>query len=308
MIINLHRYRFIIIALLLLALIFGVYRYYFEKNKENPQAELEEQLFYGEFLTWNQVNKLFPQNAKVEVSDIETGMQFQVQRRGGMCHADVQPLTAEDTAVMKNIYNGKWTWKRRAVIVQLENGRKIAGSMNGMPHGLGNIEGNNFNGHFCIHFRDSKTHCSRKVDAAHQLMIWKSANILSQQLQSLDSHKTVEMFIAALDQGQNDIIVEMMDYGKNNSLLLIKLASIEKIKTARIYKVDENTFIVDVRIVFKDSSQEFYKSVQINTIKRECGWQIDPLSIMPLLDKKTFSESCKVKHYSAFEEDVEIDL
>ena len=40
--------------------------------------------------------------------------------------------------------------------------------MNGMPHGTQTISGNNFDGHFCIHFYGSKTHGSKKVDAMHQ--------------------------------------------------------------------------------------------------------------------------------------------
>ena len=36
--------------------------------------------------------------------------------------------------------------------------------MNGMPHGTTTISSNNFDGHFCIHFKNSKTHESDKVD------------------------------------------------------------------------------------------------------------------------------------------------
>ena len=53
---------------------------------------------------------------------------------------------------MKTIYQGKWSWQRKAIIVELEDGRRLAASMHGMPHGAGAIRGNNFNGHFCVHF------------------------------------------------------------------------------------------------------------------------------------------------------------
>ena len=32
----------------------------------------------------------------------------------------------------------------------------------------GVVKGNNFDGHFCIHFYGSKTHGTKKVDAMHQ--------------------------------------------------------------------------------------------------------------------------------------------
>ena len=67
---------------------------------------------------------------------------------------------------MKSIY-GHWSWKRRPVLVKY-NGHVYAASMNGMPHGTQTISGNNFDGHFCIHFYGSKTHGSKKVDAMHQ--------------------------------------------------------------------------------------------------------------------------------------------
>ena len=75
-------------------------------------------------------------------------------------------LTAINTKIMKSIY-GHWSWKRRAILVRY-NGHVYAASMNGMPHGTQTITGNNFDGHFCIHFYGSKTHGSKKVDAMHQ--------------------------------------------------------------------------------------------------------------------------------------------
>ena len=47
--------------------------------------------------------------------------------------------------------------------------------MNGMPHGTTTIS-NNFDGHFCIHFKNSKTHGTDKVDSEHQNCVNKAAN------------------------------------------------------------------------------------------------------------------------------------
>jgi hypothetical protein len=93
-------------------------------------------------------------------------------RKGGTNHADVQPLTAADTAAMKAAV-GSWSWNRRAIFVTI-NGVNYAASMNCMPHGSGSITNNNFNGHHCIHFTNSRTHGSNKVCPLHQAAIRKA--------------------------------------------------------------------------------------------------------------------------------------
>lgn len=107
-----------------------------------------------------------PKGATFKVKDIKTGKVFTVRRWSGYNHIDAEPKTAADTRIMKSIF-GHWTWRRRAVLVKY-NGHVYAASMNGMPHGTSTISGNNFDGHFCIHFYGSKTHGSGKVDSTHQ--------------------------------------------------------------------------------------------------------------------------------------------
>ena len=58
-----------------------------------------------------------------------------------------------------------------AGVTVLDGGKKYAASMNCMNHGECNIKDNNFNGHFCIHFTNSRTHGSNKVDSDHQSAI-----------------------------------------------------------------------------------------------------------------------------------------
>ena len=123
-----------------------------------------------ERLDWfNGGSRKIPKGATFKVKDIKTGKVFTVKRWSGGNHIDAEPASKSDTAVMKSIY-GHWSWKRRAVLVKY-NGHVYAGSMNGMPHGTQTISGNNFDGHFCIHFYGSKTHGSKKVDAMHQSMV-----------------------------------------------------------------------------------------------------------------------------------------
>ena len=120
-----------------------------------------------ERLNWfNGGSKKIPKGATFKVKDIRTGKVFTVKRWSGGNHIDAEPATASDTKIMKSIY-GHWSWRRRPVLVKY-NGHVYAASMNGMPHGTQTIKGNNFDGHFCIHFYGSKTHGSKKVDSMHQ--------------------------------------------------------------------------------------------------------------------------------------------
>ena len=128
-----------------------------------------------EALGWSQVNRLFPRNSTATITDVQTGLSFRVRRLYGTNHADVEPLTAQDTNVMRRIYGGSWSWDRRAVVVNI-NGRLIAGSINGMPHGGQSIRNNNFNGHFCVHFEGSRTHGNNRIDSEHQSMIRRAAS------------------------------------------------------------------------------------------------------------------------------------
>lgn len=122
---------------------------------------------------WKTARYMFKRNEVAKVTDVDTGLSFYVKRKGGVNHADVEPLTAADTAIMKKIYKGRWSWIRRAIVVTID-GRKVAASMNGMPHGFQNNYRNKFNGHHCIHFYKSRTHIGNRKDSAHQAMVNKA--------------------------------------------------------------------------------------------------------------------------------------
>jgi len=141
---------------------------------------------------------IFYIGAKAKVIDVQTKMSFYIKRSYGYNHADVETLTAQDTAIMKKIYGNQWSWERRGIIVVV-NGKAMAASMAGMPHAgredltsdiwvtdwrtgdygpgynLDKIKGNNMSGHFDIHFLGSKTHGTDRVDEGHQSMVYKAA-------------------------------------------------------------------------------------------------------------------------------------
>jgi len=129
----------------------------------------------GNLIPWFSAGeRIFPRGSNALVTDVDTGLTFWVRRTQGFNHADCETLTARDTAVMKGIYGGSWSWNRRAIVVSV-NGRRIAASMAGMPHGGEYIENNNMPGHFDIHFYRSKTHGSNSINSWHQAMVKKAA-------------------------------------------------------------------------------------------------------------------------------------
>lgn len=132
--------------------------------------------FKTERLDWfNGGEDIIPKGATFTIKDVNTGKTFTVKRWSGYNHLDAEPLTDEDTAVMKQIYGGEWSWRRRAILVKYD-GHVYAASMNGMPHGTTTISGNDFDGHFCIHFYKSRTHETNRVDQEHQNAVERAMN------------------------------------------------------------------------------------------------------------------------------------
>lgn len=111
---------------------------------------------------------------KLQIIDVDTGTKINMIVVGGHNHADVEPATKSDTAKLKQVYGGGWSWERRAVVVKID-GIWVAGSINGMPHGYETVSGNNMNGQVCIHFLNSRTHVHNIPDSDHQRMVRKAA-------------------------------------------------------------------------------------------------------------------------------------
>lgn len=120
-----------------------------------------------ESLQWFGNEGVIPKGATFTIKDCLTGRTFKAVRWSGSNHIDAEPASKDDTATMKAVYGGAWSWRRRPILVKY-NGHVYAASMNGMPHGTQTIKDNGFGGHFCIHFTGSKTHGTKKVDKDHQ--------------------------------------------------------------------------------------------------------------------------------------------
>jgi hypothetical protein len=239
--------------------------------------------FEIEMLSWEKVDKIIPNKTKFTVIDMETGKTFHVQRRAGSKHADVQPLTKKDTKVMKEIYDGKWSWKRRAALV-LVNDQLIAGSMHGMPHGAGALQ-NGFPGHFCIHFSGSTTHRSKNPDFSHELMILKAAGKLDQYINGAGPDEVIEVFAESINQ-EDKTLLEFMTSKEGRKQLEAAIETIEHISLgdSSVRLVSDEWSVIEIPVraeVYRKNIGK--KRITIRFILRKDGmvdrWIIDSQSL-----------------------------
>lgn len=125
---------------------------------------------------WLGGNVAFARLTDASVVDVRTGKRFRVSRYGGDNHCDTEPLTAVDAQIMLSICGGEWTWERRPVWLEVGD-RVIAASMTWMPHEGQHVWNNSFDGHFCLHMYNSRTHDTDRVDEEHAACVleaWQS--------------------------------------------------------------------------------------------------------------------------------------
>lgn len=225
-------------------------------GKSGSQIQAVHVEKYGKPLVWEEAKKLFPRYSTAVLVDVETGKKFEVVRRGGTYHADIQPVTAHDTQVLRELYPHGWSWKRRGVIAYIGM-EAVAASINGMPHGSGIITGNNFKGHFCIHFRDSRVHLSRKVDPAHQMMIWKAAGQPLVPFLKAGPQEVVDLVFTALNQDDPGLAALGINSGFEEDLWLVmeklfcQLPQIELKKLSKVKTEEEIPDLITFKVVVK---------------------------------------------------------
>lgn len=155
-----------------------------EKSETTNGSSATVTLHKPELIDWytGGIQNIFYKGCVAVVTDVNTGISFKVKRWSGGAHADVEPLTAADTAAMCKIYkvstaqeiSDKNLYQRRPILVTIGN-RSFAASMYGVPHNYpagDTISDNDFYGQFCIHFVNSKTHGTGVVDVANSKNGW----------------------------------------------------------------------------------------------------------------------------------------
>ncbi|HUC93474.1 MAG TPA: hypothetical protein VMS09_15875 [Paenibacillus sp.] len=231
---------------------------------------------YGKMMTWEEGKRFLYLKSIFTVTDLQTGLHFQVQRRAGSTHADVQPLTKRDTEVMKQIYGGKWSWKRKAILV-IKNGQTVAASMHGMPHGGDGIPDNGFRGHFCIHFLGSSTHGTGQVDRDHQVMVHKAAGSLLPYVQRSSPFQMVDLYFTAINQKDPEIVSALFQHRRHAAFYVRRdISPIIAIRRTSDYveKDMSDMLAADIPIradVFSAGSKK--SAVWVFQLRRNALWQ-----------------------------------
>lgn len=107
------------------------------------------------------------------IYDFNTGLSWKVHMFSLGAHADSEPMTAADTAIMVQAFGGKYTWTPKPVWVVMSDGRVYMASTHDNPHGVDHNTSNNFPGHLCIHFPRTQAEVTAIGDYAtsHQAAI-----------------------------------------------------------------------------------------------------------------------------------------
>ena len=129
-----------------------------------------------ERLHWNDARQVVTTGTTLTVIDVRTGITWQMASFSNGNHADVEPLTAADTAAMLQAWGGRWCWTPRPIHV-IVGDRILAASLNGMPHAGSTRANNNMNGHVCMHFYGARTHNgNRRHENDHQNAVNEAFN------------------------------------------------------------------------------------------------------------------------------------
>ena len=123
-------------------------------------------------------------NQTAKLTDLTTNKSLNIHIQSTGNHIDVEPLTAADTTTLCEIYGvgspSSISYKRRPMLLTTSKGVQVVCSIYGQPHGAEDIDNNNYEGQFCLHLLDSKTHVQGgNVDADHQAAIKSAVSIMS---------------------------------------------------------------------------------------------------------------------------------
>ena len=110
-----------------------------------------------ELVEWETMRTILQRGRDYRVTDIKTGISYNVRPFALGRHADVDTSSQADTDAKNRTRNGVWSWTARPVWVTVGD-RTYAASINGMPHAGSVVSGNGVNGHFCLHFKGSRSH------------------------------------------------------------------------------------------------------------------------------------------------------
>lgn len=226
--------------------------------------ELRRRSPFGEMLDWGDVAERFGIGDEAMVKDSDSGKTFHVRRTGGYSHAEIEPLSTKDSAVVKSLYGGRWSWKRRAVVVET-GGLKIAGSLVGTPHGTDEIADNDCYGSLGLYF--SGRLMERHINLSHLVMIWKAAGRIEEELRGLTPEKTVMVLFTALDQADAKGLRQMVLPSAGNGE--IDLTNVIGVTVTGIKKQTDLVYRVSVSLTLASGPYNCPRQVRVRLNKNE---------------------------------------
>ena len=139
--------------------------------------------------TWDEADILIPKFSKFKVTDYQTNKSWMMMRTSGKYHADVEPLTPNDSKIMSSVFSKETSFESadyRPVIIDID-GNRYGAALMGFPHAGSEetkfkettskrsggfdegpnwdfVRDNGITGHYCLHFRGSIRHTDELAD------------------------------------------------------------------------------------------------------------------------------------------------
>lgn len=140
---------------------------YFETEISNSSSQKDKLLDVDWFSC---INYLLPLDIEIELVDINSNTTLLAKRIGGTNHADIE-FDEENLQTLKSLKEN-WSWTRRPMLLKLNENTYLPASLACYPHGYCD---QSKLGHFCLHFKNSKTHGTNRIDLKHQKNIETSS-------------------------------------------------------------------------------------------------------------------------------------
>ena len=128
----------------------------------------------GELVSWDEVKGLLTPGNRYTITDYNTAATFEMIYIGGENHAEMECPDAFHAGKYKEVFGGEYNYSKRAVLVSVD-GRNIAASLSGWPHGKDEYSANEMNGHTCLFFDGSLSHVGALPDAEHLELVYQAA-------------------------------------------------------------------------------------------------------------------------------------
>lgn len=128
----------------------------------------------GESTDWDEMKSILNEGTTYLLTDYNTGVTFQMVFTGGDLHAEMECKSGSDTEAYKKVFGNAFNYSKRPMLISA-NGKLIACSLQGEPHGSDTVSNNDMAGHACLYFNNSKSHVGGLADVEHIRNVFTAA-------------------------------------------------------------------------------------------------------------------------------------